>query len=176
MKFRKWIIALIAIAVGSSVFAQPRLVNRDEERKEFPDLQETEANQEKNVQETYTNLQRMGFLVKMTEIDRQTIFEEQLPENQYDFTKTFRFVNYTPRNTYIRFVANEQQFMLNTFGAADEIKKLMDERVAKAKEIKAWSTEQGYKDINFGGDKKGIELTQFDFIHSTDEKVQRVIG
>ncbi|MEQ9366435.1 MAG: hypothetical protein RIF32_19500 [Leptospirales bacterium] len=176
MKFRKWIIALITIASVSSVFGQPRLVNRDSERKEFPDLHETEAYQEKNIQETYTELQRMGFLVRMTQLDRQTAFEEQQPENQYDFTKTSRLVEYTPRNTYIRFVANNQQFLLNTFGAAEKIKAQMDERVAKAKEIKAWSTEQGYKDINFGGDKNGVELTQFAFIYSDDEAHRKVVG
>ena len=176
MKFRKWIVALITIVSVSSLFGQPRLVNRDEERKEFPDLQETEANQEKNIQETYTELQRMGFLVRMTELDRQTAFEEQLPENQFDFTKTARFVEYTPRNTYIRYVANNQQFLLNTFGEADKVKAQMDERVAKAIEIKAWYTEQGYKDIAFTGDKKGVELTQFDFIYSDDEEVRKVVG
>ena len=176
MKFRKWIIALITITSVSSLFGQPRLVNREEEKQEFPELQETEAYQEKNIQETYTELQRMSFLVRMTEIDRKVAFEEQLPENQFDFTKTFRYVEYTPRNTYIRFVANDQQFLLNTFGEATKVKEAMDARVAKAKEIKAWSTEQGWKDIQFGGDKKGIELTQFAFIYSDEKEARKVVG
>ncbi len=174
MKLTKWVVALAALFFMSALFAQPRLVNRAEEKEEFPDLQTTEANQEKNIQDAYQRLRAMGFLVRMTEIDRATKFKEE--EDPLNFDYTFRYVEYTPRNTYIRFVVNDQEFLLNTFGAHQEVKALMDERIGKAKEIGAWNQE-GSKDPSFGGDKKGVELTQYAFIYSNDrDGVRRVVG
>lgn len=173
MKFWKRTIALIALISVGGLLAQPRLVNREEEKTEFPDLQNTEARQEKNIQDAYQRLRSMGFLVKMTNQDRELKAKED--EEPLNFDYTYRYVKFTPHNTYIRYVAAEQQFLLNTFGAQEAVKKLIDDRVAKAKEIKAWG--EGSQEVAFSAEKKGVELTQFEFIYNDDEEgVRKAIG
>ncbi|MBX7058097.1 MAG: hypothetical protein K1X75_08510 [Leptospirales bacterium] len=159
---------LIALLIGS-LSAQPRTVNRTQEAADYPDLQATENQHQKNIFEAYKRLATVGWLVQMAQADRATGFQEA--QDPLNFEYTFRFIKYTPRNTYIRYVKEEPQFLLNSFGAVDQIRGAIANKVQAAKSAGV----TGATDIQFQT-RDGIELTQFDFIYANDPDQRRAIG
>lgn len=170
MNRTKLITAALGLIVIGSVSAQPRLVDREAEKREFPDLQRTELAQERNIADAYKRLSEMGFLVSMSQQDRATAQKEAEPGGELNFRNTFRFIKYTPRNTYIRYVKEDPQFLLNTFGTVEEVRALVAEQVRKAQSRGVKATELQFQT------RDGIELTQFDFIYSNDPDARRAVG
>lgn len=160
-------ICLAAMWVGS-LGAQPRVVNRAQEAAEFPELQATEAQQQRNILDAYKRLSQLGWLVNMAQLDRMTAFEEA--REPLNFDHTFRFIKYTPRNTYIRYVKEEPQFLLNSFGEVDVVRGLITKKVEAANRAGVQAANVQFQT------RDGIELTQFDFIYANDPDQRRAIG
>lgn len=172
MKFGKLIVAAVSLALAgliASLAAQPKLVNKEEEAKEFAALQETEAHQDKVIHTAYTdNLEEMGFLVPMLKQDRAFRFAEE--KDPLDFENTFRFVEITPRNSYIRYVKEDAQFLLNTFGTVQETLALVEEEVKEAQNANVKAEPLTFKE------RDGVELTQYNFIYDIVDGERRAIG
>ena len=193
MKLRNIIISLaLTLFVGGALMAQPRMIDREEEAKEFPDLQKTEKIQDDNIIIANSRLQKFWYLVDMAKYDRQRLAAEY--SEPLEFKNTFRQVKYTPRNTYIRYVQDVENtekkkikqadgkeiekdvtsnYILAGFGDPKELKELLTKKVAAAKDVSKISTA---KEVNFEGKRIGIELTQFEFIYSDDEERRKAVG
>lgn len=178
-------ILLTASAVlffSSALAAQPRLIDRKEEAKRYPDLQVTESVQDQEVIERLKGLAAYGHLVDMARVDRKTKWQEDYVDPQ-KFENTFRLLKFTPRNVYVRYVEDIEDlkktadgkikgnFILAGMGAADELHQLLESKIADAKtsNVKA-------EKISYGQGRTGIELTQFDFIYEADEEKNKAVG
>ncbi|MCB1317291.1 MAG: hypothetical protein KDK27_15110 [Leptospiraceae bacterium] len=166
---RKWIVLPLALLLAGSLMAQPRTVEPETEQEEFPDLQRTEALQEANILDAYTRLGELGWLVQMAQQDRR--LQQLEEENPLNFEYTFRYIKFTPRNTYIRYVKEDPQFLLNTFGPTEQILNQIKEKVELAKTINVPA-----EAVTLDKGRDGIELTQYDFIYSNDPDQRRAIG
>ena len=178
MNFKKWTGIALACTLIGSLGAQPREVDRQRETEEFPDLQHTELLQDRNIADAYQRLGTLGWLVSMAEADRgfAAAEREDLENSNFDFRNTFRFIQYTPRNTYIRFVTENQNALLNTFygttgGADDPLFAEVKTKVDRAKAVGIQANE-----IDFSQNRRGIELTQYDFIYANDRDARRAVG
>lgn len=151
----------------SYLWAQPRQVDIKRENSEFLELQTTEANQEKNIKSTYDDFSKLGWLVDMVKKDRKLQQEQATEKGRLDFNKSFRYVKFTPRNTYVRYIKEGEDFLFTEFGTVKEVKELIAKRIEIAKAVGVAT-----KDINLQT-REGIELTQFNFIygHSKEQRV-----
>ncbi|MFN3605177.1 MAG: hypothetical protein ACK4UJ_10745 [Leptonema sp. (in: bacteria)] len=162
------IISTILLVFGMFIGAQPKLIDREEEKKEYPDLQNTEVQLDKNIQDAYKRLSLFGPLVRLAKEDREKHFKHK--EEPLDFKHTLKNIVYTPRNTYIRYVKESPEFLLVGFDPTQEM-------LAKIKEKIDYVIGQGVpaKQLQFK-DREGIELTQFDFLYSEDNPQRSAIG
>ena len=101
MKPRNLAVIPILAIFCTSLTAQPRLIDREDEAKKYPQLQYSEDIQDKNVQDAAKRLSRFWYMVDMSRVDRLTAAMEskaltsgQTPEFEY----LFRLLKYTPRN------------------------------------------------------------------------------
>lgn len=166
---KKLITIVLLILVGQLyIWAQPKLIDREEEKKEYPDLQQTEAILDKNILDAYNRLSIFGPLVNLAKNDREKYFKQK--ENPLDFNYSLKNIVYTPRNTYIRYVKESPEFLLVGFDTTQEI-------LAKIKERIDYVSGQGVKvpQLQFKS-RDGIELTQFEFIYSEDSPSREVVG
>ncbi|MCB1172052.1 MAG: hypothetical protein KDK39_00730, partial [Leptospiraceae bacterium] len=176
MKHRMWITVTITLAAfGGLLIAQPRMVDRKTEKEDFESLQVTELKQEENIKQAYDNLGKLGWLVEMAKTDRKTKLEQEFDEKgRLDFKKTFRFIEYTPRNTYVRYVKETDKQsgdnILIGLGTLDEVNALIKDKNTKASAVGVKT-----KDISFQN-REGIELTHFDFIYGADPDQRRAVG
>lgn len=161
-----WMVA--AFFITGTLFAQPKLIDREKEAAEFPDLMKTEDNQEKNILDANKRLGTFGPLVTMAKEDRRLTFEEQ--KDPTNFKNTFRYVKYTPRNTYVRYVKESPEFVLAGLGEVPDLQALIREKATLAQSLKI-----NAKEIQFQT-RDGVELTQFEFIWRQDPDKRRPIG
>ena len=155
---------MISMILAGSVLAQPKVVDRKTEKEEYPALQVTEEKQEMNILHVQKRINTFGRLVALAREDREMMFQRL--ENPNDFRHTMKNLEYTPRNTYIRYVKESPDFVFVGMGKTDEV-------MGSIREL----TQRG----NAGGinvpelafqQRDGIELTQFEFLK--DEKNQAV--
>ena len=199
MRLRTLLIALICGVFASQLLAQPRLIKRQEEQKEYPELQVTEKIQEANIQTANNRFATLWWLVDMARADRKVAAKEL--KDPLNFENTYRLLKFTPRNTYVRYVTDIQEldpdpktkkikgsFVLSGFGAAKldsdaqppdpENPKRPLGLLAQQKKKVDEATKNGVKavDIQFNQGRIGIELTQFEFIYETDEESRATVG
>lgn len=148
--------ALAALLATVALAAKPKIIDRMSEKEEFPDLQVTEKKWDFNILDIDKKLNQFGPLVELGKEDRARLFQELKEPN--DFRNSFRNIKYTPRNTYVRYVKESPEFIINGIGSVDEINTLID---AKTKE--ANDAGLNLQKLQFQS-REGIELTQFDFI------------
>lgn len=165
---------LIAGAVASLILAgvvigKPRVIDREDESKQYPDLQETEKGIEKNIVDTFKEFNNFGYLVAYLKEDRNLEFNAQ--RDPYDFRFRLENVNYTPRNTYIRYVKSSPEFVMVGFGVPSDVQALINEKVEEAKAAQVNAVMPDLNGI------EGMELTQFDFIkEDTKKEAREVVG
>jgi len=162
------IVGLLIIVSQIYIWAQPKLIDREEEKKEYPDLQQTEAILDKNIQDAYKRISIFGPLVNLAKNDRSKYFKQK--EDPFNFEHGLKNIVYTPRNTYIRYVKESPEFLLVGFGTTQEV-------LAKIKERIDYVNSQGVKVSQLGfQNRDGIELTQFEFIYAEDTPTREVVG
>lgn len=166
---KKYITILILFLIFNMyILSQPKLIDREEEKKEYPDLQITEQILDKNILDAYKRLSIFGPLVNLAKEDRSKYFKEK--QDPLDFNHSLRNIVYTPRNSYIRYVKESSDFLLVGFGTTQET-------LAKIKERIDYVNGQGVKvnQLQFG-QRDGIELTQFEFIYGEDTPRREIVG
>lgn len=162
------IVGLLIIVSQIYIWAQPKLIDREEEKKEYPDLQQTEAILDKNIQDAYKRISIFGPLVNLAKNDRSKYFKQK--EEPFNFEHGLKNIVYTPRNTYIRYVKESPEFLLVGFGTTQEV-------LAKIKERIDYVNGQGVKVPQLGfQNRDGIELTQFEFVYAEDTPSREVVG
>jgi len=162
------IVGLLIIVSQIYIWAQPKLIDREEEKKEYPDLQQTEAILDKNIQDAYKRISIFGPLVNLAKNDRSKYFKQK--EDPFNFEHGLKNIVYTPRNTYIRYVKESPEFLLVGFGTTQEV-------LAKIKERIDYVNGQGVKVSQLGfQNRDGIELTQFEFVYAEDTPTREVVG
>ena len=162
------IVGLLIIVSQIYIWAQPKLIDREEEKKEYPDLQQTEAILDKNIQDAYKRISIFGPLVNLAKNDRSKYFKQK--EDPFNFEYGLKNIVYTPRNTYIRYVKESPEFLLVGFGTTQEV-------LAKIKERIDYVNGQGVKVPQLGfQNRDGIELTQFEFVYADDTPTREVVG
>lgn len=162
------IVGLLIIVSQIYIWAQPKLIDREEEKKEYPDLQQTEAILDKNIQDAYKRISIFGPLVNLAKNDRSKYFKQK--EDPFNFEHGLKNIVYTPRNTYIRYVKESPEFLLVGFGTTQEV-------LAKIKERIDYVNNQGVKVPQLGfQNRDGIELTQFEFVYAEDTPTREVVG
>ena len=162
------IVGLLIIVSQIYILAQPKLIDREEEKKEYPDLQQTEAILDKNIQDAYKRISIFGPLVNLAKNDRSKYFKQK--EEPFNFEHGLKNIVYTPRNTYIRYVKESPEFLLVGFGTTQEV-------LAKIKERIDYVNNQGVKVPQLGfQNRDGIELTQFEFVYADDTPTREVVG
>ena len=177
MKWARMTLAIVCSAfLLTSVGAQEQLLDRKLEAQKYPELQNTEKIHENNLQISIKVLARFGHLVNLAKKDRQTMAQELAdPQN---FKNTFRFITYTPRNTYVRYTEDvvdptdkktgkvvKGNFILAGFGDPKEIQALMDHKISQAQSIGVKTNK-----VAFNQKRPGLELTQFEFIYDYETK------
>ena len=172
--------ALLFFVVGLA--AQPRLIDRKNEAKLYPDLQVTERVTDGEVLERMKGLSAYGHLVDMARVDRKIKWQEDYVDPQ-KFENTFRLLKFTPRNMYVRYVEDVEDlkkaadgkikgnFLLAGMGPAEELHEQLQQKVNDAKGV-------GIKveKIAYGQGRTGIELTQFDFIYGNEPDGRKAVG
>lgn len=167
-KLRFLLIGMMLVALNFYLLAQPKLIDREEEKREYPDLQNTEVQLDKNIQDAYKRLSIFGPLVRLAKEDRNKFFKQK--EEPLDFKHTLKNIIYTPRNTYLRYIKESADFLLVGFDTTQEI-------LAKVKEKVDYVNQQGVKanQLQFK-EREGLELTQFEFIYSEDSPQREAVG
>lgn len=161
-------IIVLSVLVAAGLTAEPKIIDRAAEEKKYPDLQETEKQHDKNIQEAYGRLSAYGPLVAMTAKDRATAFREKAEPMRFEHT--FRFVKFTPRNTYIRYVKETPEML---FAGLGDIKTIQELIAAKTKQ----ANDAGIQLAAFTPQSRdGVELTQFNFVIRQDPDRERATG
>ena len=173
MKFSKIFTGAASLLLFSSLSAQnvsplDRIIDRQEEQKNYPDLFNTEKIHEANILRIYNDLGNYGHLVPMSQQDRQMKFNEMKDPN--NLKNIFRFIQYTPRNTYARYVKEDPALLLMGFGPLNEVQANISEKVKLAV-----ANGIAVKDVQFQT-RDGIELTKFDFIYDESDPKHKPIG
>ncbi|HMU84479.1 MAG TPA: hypothetical protein PKE49_05375 [Leptospiraceae bacterium] len=172
----KLITALAVICAAGVLTAEPKVIDRIAEAKDYPDLQNTEKEQDNNIQDAYKRLTAYAPLVALAAKDRANSFKERAEPLRFEHT--FRNVKYTPRNTYVRYVKESDKapgdVMLVGLGDLKTIEDLIAQKTAQANAAGMPNGEQ-IAPFKFGN-RDGVELTQFQFIIREDADKIRAIG
>ncbi len=164
----KLVSTIAAICAVGVLTAEPKVIDRAAEARDYPDLQQTEKNQDANIVEAYKRLNQYAPLVAMGAKDRATSFKEKAEPLKFEYT--FRNIKYTPRNSYVRYVKESPEFILVGLGDTKTVLDLMTE---KNKQL----NDAGVQVPNFQFQTRdGIELTQFQFIFREDSDKIRATG
>jgi len=187
MKKAKLIIGICIFLFTIPLIAQKVLVNRKWEVENFPALQNTEKIQESNILVANKRLSGFAHLIKLAIIDRKTAAKEA--DDPQKFENTFRWLKYTPRNTYIRYVQDIEKevknprskvdcklenFILAGMGTPCELKANLQIKLKEADGVKLTGLEK-IKALTFN-QRSGVELTQFDFLYKTDDEKRKPVG
>ncbi|HNJ05940.1 MAG TPA: hypothetical protein PLB73_16890, partial [Leptospiraceae bacterium] len=73
----KLITALAVICAAGVLTAEPKVIDRIAEAKDYPDLQNTEKEQDNNIQDAYKRLTAYAPLVALAAKDRANSFKER---------------------------------------------------------------------------------------------------
>lgn len=160
--------ALAVSLFAGALIAKPKIIDREAEKKAYPDLQTTESILDRNVTEAYKRLALFGPLVNMAKEDRDKYFKER--QDPLDFRHTLKNIVYTPRNTYVRYVKEGADFLLVGLGDTAETQAKISEKTAEANNAGVQVPALAFQD------REGIELTQFEFIYAEDEPIREAIG
>lgn len=188
MKLLKLSIAISIFLASISLSAQKILINRQVEASLFPDLQKTEKIQDRNIQEAHKRFYEFGHIVRLAKEDRVLLAKDMEFPPRYEFKTMFRWLQFTPRNTYVRYIEDIDQPMkkdetgkavggnlfLSGFGDLEDLNNVLAERVKEANSVE-WEALKKVKAVTWN-QRKGLELTQFEFIYDTDEAVRKPIG
>ena len=160
-------IGAIAILCGS-LFAQQEYIDRKREAKEFRSLLYAESIQDKNIQQAFTYLGSLGYMTELAKFDRNlAVRAEKEPHN---FRTDLRRLKYVPWRNTLRYVKESEQFVLNSFGDLEEVKALIQSKLALARGHKIDLPEFGY------GARDGVELTWYGFLYEKGPTKRRAIG
>ncbi|MBI3394868.1 MAG: hypothetical protein HY042_03455, partial [Spirochaetia bacterium] len=170
---KKQTIAIIGFLGGllfTGLTAEPRIINRDQEAKDFPALQETEKRLDANIADAYNRISVFGPLVEKAKLDRISLAKEK--QDPLNFNNMFRLLKFTPRNTYVRFVSEDAPvsaekpdqkdaaaFIFAGLGDKQEIIARIDEKVKQATAAGVKVASPAFQN------RDGVELTQFEFIY-----------
>jgi hypothetical protein len=158
---------LLAFTVDT-LSAQDRVIDRDKEKAQFPDIYQSEKIQDINILNAYQNLRPFGHIVQMAKQDRVNSFLEIKDPTNFKYMS--RFLRYTPRNSYIRYIKEEPDIMLTGFGDTKEMQGMISEKVKLAN-----NNGVAAKEIQFAG-RDGVELTQFEFMYNDSDPAHAAIG
>lgn len=159
---------LAASVLSISLLARGKVIDRAQEKKDFPDLQANEDIQDKNIANAYARLTTFGPLVPLAQEDRMAFFKERQDPN--DFRNALRNIVYTPRNTYVRYVKDNADLLLVGFGTPAETEAKIKEKVQEAVSAGVQVTAPTFQG------REGIELTQFEFIFQENEPGREATG
>jgi hypothetical protein len=163
------ILGVLAVSLfAGALIAKPKIIDRETEKKTYPDLQTTEGILDRNISEAYRRLGLFGPLVSMAKEDRDKYFKER--QDPLDFRHTLKNIVYTPRNTYVRYVKEGADFLLVGMGDTPETQAKIAERIAEANNAGVQVAALAFQE------REGIELTQFEFVYAEDEQVREAIG
>ncbi|MBW7858869.1 MAG: hypothetical protein H3C43_11395 [Leptonema sp. (in: Bacteria)] len=157
-------VSLFAVAL----IAKPKIIDRENEKKEYPDLQTTEGILDQNINAAYKRIALFGPLVPMAKEDRDKYFKER--QEPLDFRHSLKNIVYTPRNSYVRYVKEGADFLLVGLGDTAETQAKIAEKIAEAK-----AAGVNVNDLAFQ-ERDGIELTQFEFIYDDESVVREAVG
>lgn len=160
--------ALTVSLFAGALIAKPKIIDREAEKKAYPDLQNAESTLDRNVVEAYKRLALFGPLVNLAKEDRDKYFKER--QDPLDFRHTLKNIVYTPRNTYMRYVKEGADFLLVGLGDTAETQAKISEKTAEANNAGVQVPALAFQD------REGIELTQFEFIYAEDEHIRKAIG
>lgn len=160
--------ALTVSLFAGALIAKPKIIDREAEKKAYPDLQNAESILDRNVVEAYKRLALFGPLVNLAKEDRDKYFKER--QDPLDFRHTLKNIVYTPRNTYMRYVKEGADFLLVGLGDTAETQAKISEKTAEANNAGVQVPALAFQD------REGIELTQFEFIYAEDEHIRKAIG
>jgi len=164
----KLMVLIFLILSAQTLLAQPKIIDRAAEAKNYPDLQATERAQEANVQDTYKALTQYSPLVALAAKDRATAFKEKA--EPLKFENTFRFIKFTPMNTYVRYIKESAGFLLVGLGDPKVVVDLIAQKTKQA-------TDAGINIPAFQfQNREGIELTQFQFIFRDERTGVSAVG
>ena len=162
------LVLLFTLLLSSVLFAQWKLIDRQEESQKYQSLQQSGKGWDKNVQETYGQLAQFGFLVELAKKDRATaILAEKEPHN---FRHDKRDLKFVPWRNNIRYVKEGEQFLFNSFGKVEEVKALINKKIQLAAQNKVTVPNPNI------GNREGVEISQFGFIYARDPDKTRAIG
>jgi hypothetical protein len=164
-------IIVLSVLFAAGITAEPKIIDRAAEEKKYPDLQETEKQHDRNIQDAYSRMNAYAPLVAMTAKDRATAFREKVEPMRFEHT--FRFVTYTPRNTYIRYVKETPEMLYAGLGDVKTIQELV---AAKTKQANDAVIPGGPIATFTPQNRDGVELTQFNFVLRQDADRERAIG
>lgn len=170
MKIGRYLVLFVIFGCITGLLAQESWIDPELEKQRYPDLLATEAQQDVNILDAYSRLGTMGRLVAMAKRDRERGFKE-LAEPLVFKHIFFRELRFTPRNTYVRYVKEDKDFLLAGFSdTADETLADIQNRIqiVSSQGVQA-------KPVVFNT-REGIELTQYDYIYSKNEPSRPVIG
>jgi len=161
-------ITLSVFLIAGLVQAEPKIIDRAAEAKNYPDLQATERAQETNVVDSYKALNQYAPIVALASKDRATAFKEKA--EPLKFENTFRFVKLTQMNTYVRYVKETPEFMLSGMGDPKVVLELINAKTKQANDAGIV-----IPTFQFQG-RDGIELTQFSFIYREEKEGKFAVG
>lgn len=159
---------LLSALSAVALLAKPKIIDREAEKKAYPDMQVTEGIADKNIVEAYKRLAAFGPLVNLAHDDREKYFKER--QEPTDFRHTLRNIVYTPRNTYVRYVKESPEFLLVGLGDPAETQAKITEKVTEASNAGVQVAAPAFQG------REGIELTQFEFVYSEDQSGREAVG
>jgi len=168
MNHVKATVAFLLFMITIALFAQDRIIDREQEKKDFPEIQESEAIAEQNILGTYNQLKSYGHLVQMAKEDRVNTFLEIKDPNNMKYMA--RHIKFTPHNSYSRYVKEDPALLLLGLGELKDIQALISEKIKLAN-----NNGVAAKEIQFQS-RDGIELTDFAFIYDPQDPKHKAIG
>jgi len=165
---KRILIIAISTLLVAGIGAEPKIIDRAFEAKTYPDLQATEKMHEANIQIVYKAMNQYGPLVPLAAKDRATAFKEKT--DPLKFENTFRFIKFTPMQTYARYVKESADFILSGMGDPKVVLETIAMRGKQAND--AGITAPAFQFQN----REGIELTQYSFIYREIKEGKPAIG
>ena len=159
---------IFILLLGSALFAQRKVIDRQQENLQYKSLQIAGKTWDKKIQEVYKKLEHFGFLVALAKDDRKkAILGEKEP---LDFRHDRRHLKFVPWRNSIRYVKEGEDFLLNSFGDIEEVKALIAKKIQLAAQNNMTVPKPNI------GNREGFELSQFGFIYVKDPDKTRAIG
>ena len=163
------LVFIFTLLLSGVLFAQRRIIDKQEENLKYKLLQQTGKGWDKSIQEVFSQLAQFGFLVELAKNDRATaILAEKEP---YNFRYDKRHLKFVPWRSNIRYVKEGDSLLLNSFGKISEVKELINKKIQLA------TAQNNVKVANPSiGNRDGVEISQFGFVYAKGPDKTRVIG